>query len=414
MNKRVWIINQFANTNNMPGHTRQYELSSFLSKKGFEVSVFASDFNLSLRSYLKKGKLFFYKKETINKVFWIWLSVTKYKKNNWKRYLNIFSFDLNLLIHLFIKNLISLISKNKPSIIIASSPQLPATLCALVIAKVFRIPFILEIRDLWPVALIELGNFKKDNVLIKFLFLIEKILYLKSDAVVVLSKGCLNYIESKGAKEIIYLPNGSNLNFFKFHPLPSEDNGFSSKRPFKIIYSGAHGIANGLENVIYATNYLKNLPIEIHLIGNGPEKNKLQLLAKGNKLIIFHDSVPKKQMPEYLSKADAVLISLANVNLFRYGVSPNKLFDAYASGRPVITTVPGLINLEVEKYKLGVTCKASAPEELAKAIIRLYKKTRNEREKIAESARAHAETYYSKDYIFEKYYNLIDKIICGL
>ena len=112
---------------------------------------------------------------------------------------------MNLLIHLFIKNLISLISKNKPSIIIASSPQLPATLCALVIAKVFRIPFILEIRDLWPVALIELGNFKKDNVLIKFLFLIEKILYLKSDAVVVLSKGCVNYIESKEKKSFYLL-----------------------------------------------------------------------------------------------------------------------------------------------------------------------------------------------------------------
>ena len=77
-----------------------------LKQKGFEVSVFATDFNLSLRSYLKKGKLFFYKKETIKNVFWIWLSVTKYKKNIWKRYLNIFSFVLNLLIHLFIKNLI--------------------------------------------------------------------------------------------------------------------------------------------------------------------------------------------------------------------------------------------------------------------------------------------------------------------
>ena len=169
-------------------------------------------------------------------------------------------------------------------------------------------------------------------------------------------KVALIILNLKVQKRLSICFNGSNLNFFKFHPLPSEDNGFSSKRPFKIIYSGAHGIANGLENVIYATNYLKNLPIEIHLIGNGPEKNKLQLLAKGNKLIIFHDSVPKKQMPEYLSKADAVLISLANVDLFRYGVSPNKLLT-HMLRRPVITTVPGLINLEVENINLVLHVK---------------------------------------------------------
>ncbi len=411
MKKRIWIINQFANTNNMPGHTRQFELSNYLSNKGLIVSVFTSDFNLSLRTYLKKDKFLFYKKEILNNVSWIWLSVIKYKKNNWKRYLNIISFDINLLIHIFIKYIFSLILNKKPSLILASSPQLPASICALIISKIFKIPFIFEVRDLWPIVLVDLGKRNKDNLLIKFLFILEKYLYIYSDAVVVLSKGCIDYVKSKGAKSVFYFPNGSNLESFKFTTLPKETSSFSSKRPFKIIYSGAHGIANGLDNVIKAAEYIKHLPIKIYLIGDGPEKDKLKLLAKQNKdTVVFNDSIPKSKMPGYLSNSDAILVSLANIDLFKYGVSPNKLFDAYSIGRPVITTIPGLINSEVEKYDLGVTSIANNPKKLANAIISLYSKPRYIRQKMGKSARKHAETYYSKDLIFSKYYELINQI----
>ena len=411
MDKRIWIINQFANTNEMPGHTRQFELSKFLSKKGFLVSVFSSDFNLSLRTYFKKGKFLFYKKEILNNVRWIWLSVIRYEKNNWKRYINIISFDINLSVHLFIKILLSLLFKRKPSLILASSPQLPASFCALLISKIFRIPFIFEVRDLWPTVLVDLGNINKENLLIKFLFFIEKLLFLFSDAIVVLSKGSVDYVNSKGGRNIYYFPNGSNLDFFKFVSLPKENKNFSSERPFKIIYSGAHGIANGLDNVIKAAKYFSHLPIKIFFVGDGPEKEKLIFLAKNNKSIVFNKPIPKSKMPKYLSKADAILVSLADVELFKYGVSPNKLFDAYSIGRPVITTIPGLINFEVEKYNLGVTSIANDPKKLADAILALYKKPRDVREKMGKAARRHAEDFYSKDLIFKKYYELINKVI---
>ena len=123
---------------------------------------------------------------------------------------------------------------------------------------------------------------------------------------------------------------------------------------------------NGLENVIYAANLLQTKPVKFIFVGDGPQKNRLKKLCGSLKNIDFYPPVSKLEMPLLISKCDLVLISLAKVSLFRYGISPNKLYDAYASGRPVLTTVDGQINDEVELNNLGLACSAEDPEELSK------------------------------------------------
>ena len=189
--------------------------------------------------------------------------------------------------------------------------------------------------------------------------------------------------------------------------MPAEGEKFSSERPFRIIYSGAHGIANDLENVIKAAFFLKNLPIKIILVGDGPQKDHLKILASTLENIDFKDPISKKDVPELLSNADAILISLADIKLFEYGVSPNKLFDAYAVGRPVITTIKGIVNNEVEKFNLGVTSPPGNPMKLSKAIKKLFKKERSERIKISINCRKMVDNFYSKDLIMTNY---LDKI----
>ena len=404
---KVWIINQFANTNDMPGHTRQYDLSLYLKNKGLSVSVFSSDFNLALRKYLKRKNNFLYGKETINGVHWYWLKVLGYKRNNWKRYLNIISFDINLLICMFLKCFLGIFLNSKPSLIIASSPQLPAAFFSFLIAKLFGIPFILEVRDLWPRVLLDIKNYKTKSFYIKLLFFMENVLYKHSNLVVVLSKGCIPYVKSRGAKEVIYLPNGPDLRIFKYADLPEESDSFSKERPFKIVYSGAHGLVNGLKNVIDAARLLYDLPIKFYLIGDGQEKDNLIKYASDINSIIFKDPISHGEMPEFLSKFDAILVSLSDIKLFRYGVSPNKLYDAYALGRPVITTIPGIINDEVIKYNVGVTSKAESPVDLAMSIKSLFKLTREDRKKMSINSRMLAEKNYSRNIICQKYYQII-------
>ena len=91
----------------------------------------------------------------------------------------------------------------------------------------------------------------------------------------------------------------------------------------------AHGLVNGLKNVIDAARKLENLPIVFYFIGDGQEKENLKKYAMGLKSVFFDDPIPQNKIPLYLASADAILISLADIELFRYGVSPNKLYDAY-------------------------------------------------------------------------------------
>lgn len=197
--KKILIINQFANTPELPGHTRQYEIALGLVKKGWEIQVFASDFNLTTRTFYKLKGLDFNKIELINGINWHWLRVIPYKKNNLMRYFNILSFCFTLSIELskfvFINNKRYVM----PDIILASSPQLPATFISLLFAKIYKRPFISEIRDLWPQVLIDLGGANHKNTIIKILSLMEKIIYKQSENVILLAKGAENYVRRRGA-----------------------------------------------------------------------------------------------------------------------------------------------------------------------------------------------------------------------
>ena len=189
-----------------------------------------------------------------------------YRENNWKRYLNLISFNVNLIIILFFLGLKSLIKGSKPDALIASSPQLPATFICLIYSKIFRIKFVSEIRDLWPQVLIDLGGKKQTSLIIRVFKFMERTIYIHSDCVVVLSQGAIKYVKERGAKLVKWLPNGPDLNQFKFSNLPSEKDGFNNKRSFNLIYAGAHGKANGLESVIEAARLLKTKFLKIKSI----------------------------------------------------------------------------------------------------------------------------------------------------
>ena len=409
--KIIWIINQYANTGDMPGGTRHYEIASYLAKKGFEIELFSSDFNLSKRKFLRMNILEIYKKEKINGVNWHWLKVIAYQKNNWKRYLNQASFCIHFFLRQLLVTTFDIFNKRIPDLIIASSPQLLVAFFALLISKIYRKPFIFEVRDLWPQVLIDLAGMNPNSFFIIFLKKIEYFLYKNSSYVVVLSEGAVEYVKKRGARNVIWLPNGPDLKKFKFN-FKKKYLGINKKEfIFKCIYAGAHGTANDLENVVEAAKLLVEKPIKFIFIGDGPEKNKLIKQASSLKNIEFLPPVSKELMPNILSSADVILVSLKDVDLFEYGISPNKLYDAYALGIPVICTIKGAIKKEIKFNKLGLIADPGKPLELAKAIIKMYKLPIKERINMGERARKIAEEIYSRDKVSEKYISLIKKII---
>ena len=405
---KIWIINQFANTPDLPGHTRQYDIAKYLVQNNWDVDIFASDFNLSKRCYMRLKKFQMRMLENIDGINWHWLWTSPYKENNWKRYINLISFCMHLCLRL-----ISLFNNknDKPDVVLASSPQLPAAFVCLLLAKIFQKPFILEIRDLWPQVLIDQKNSDKYNFFIKILTIMERKVYEGSEIVIVLAKGTENYVKKRGAKNTIWLPNGPDLDIFKRMELMNEDEGFTEKRPFNLLYAGAHGEANNLSNIIKAAKLLTEYPIKFVFVGNGTEKQKLLEQSKDLKNVVFKDPVKKSEMPNLMSKFDAIIVSLKDIPLFSYGVSPNKLYDAYAIGRPVVTTIRGDVKKEVEINNLGFTAPPDDPDALAETLKKLLFSSREERENMGKRAREIAERIYSREKINNKFNKLISSFL---
>lgn len=404
---RLWLINQFANTPELPGHTRQYEVAAGLVSFGWQVEVFSSDFNLTQRQYRRLRFPQLWCSERPAGIRWTWLWVSPYLNNNWKRQLNMLSFCVHLALRLAPAALFGRFIGNAPDVILASSPQLPAAFTCLWIARLSGIPFVLEVRDLWPQVLIDQGGKSPRSPMVRLLGWMERQLYRQASTVVVLAKGAEAYVRERGARQTAWLPNGPDLELFAPQPLPSNSFGFT------VLYAGAHGEANALENVIVAARVLEQQheTVRFRFVGDGPEKQALIQMARDLQSVSFEDPVPKAQIPSLMAEADAIILSLRDVPLFRYGVSPNKLYDAYALGRPVVTTVAGAINAEVEEHRLGVTAPPGDPQSLASAILHLAHTSHSERVAMAERAIQLAQSTYSRQRVNAQYNALLRDVI---
>lgn len=376
---KIWIVNHYALAPTSAGGTRHYNFAKQLMQRGHEVVIIASNFNHFSQSYLdpsiKLGQI-----DNSYDVPFMWIPSPSYRGNTIARFWNMFVFSLRL----HKKKILSQLFR--PDIIIGSSPHLFAACSASLLSRRYRVPFVLEIRDIWPDSLVDLGRFTHRHPLIKGMKFIEKYLYKKADKIICLLPMAEQYLLGLGvnAKHIINIPNAIDTHSIPekiFHPVS-----FAEKKIFTVTYAGAHGLANDLETILDAAkllqkNHLAN-NIQICLIGNGPDKERLKLKATTEKIDIvqFKDPVPKHAIYDVLNEADAFLMLLKDSPVFRWGISPNKLFDYLIMARPIIFGVETPFN-PIEKCRAGISIKPSHPESLATAIYDLStlpKEKRNE------------------------------------
>ncbi len=375
--RNIWVVNQYAVPTSLPGITRHFELfNEILKTSSVDVTFWLSSFNYSLRRFLSKTK----KREIENenpgiKLRWGW--AFPHQRNNWKRIVNMLSFAIGF----FFKSFFS----KKPDIIFASSPQIFVAFSALLISKIFKIRFVLEIRDLWPESLVVMkGN--NDGIILKILYKLEKALYRGASHIIVLAEHQRKHIIDKGInpRHITLIPNGIIVDEFV---RPTREDIRERKEKlglpsdsFVAIYTGAHGTANSLDQLVFAGQYLAKDEY-IVLIGDGPEKDRLVAL-KGSKSIdqvLFFDPLPKTEILKYTAIADCGIISLSDNIVFR-GARPNKLFDYMALGIPIISTIGGEVEHILETNNVGKCVQSNNYQMLANAIqeVRLLSKERKE------------------------------------
>lgn len=397
MSKKIWILNHYARPPNMPGGTRHYDLSQELIKKNFEVTIFSSGFSHGKKNYFKlfKGKLYIV--ENYGKLKFVWLKTKSYKKNNYKRIINMISYLTRILkvTHNF----------SKPDIIIGSSVHLLAVVAAWWLSKKYKVKFIFEVRDLWPQTPIDMKIINANSITAKLLYRWEKFMYQKADEIIILLPNAKKYIESKGisSEKIVWIPNGVNLERFDNSKQLDRDSNLvqllrKNKNNFKVMYTGAHGPANGLSVIIEASKILqkKDNEIQFFLIGDGVEKKKLQINSKRYNLknIHFFSPVPKEQLPDLLKYADLLVQCFAPIDVFKYGISPNKIFDYLASAKPIIMSTK-TTNKIVQDAKAGLMVEPGNPETLAKGILKIKEMSEEERRHLGANGRAYVEKYHS-------------------
>jgi len=274
------------------------------------------------------------------------------------------------------------------------------------------VPFVFEDRDLWPQTLIDLGRIKENSIAAKMMRMLEKWLYRKATRIVVLPPRAVDYIAPLGidSDKVVWIPNGVDLSLF---PPPSVESADAGGAP-TLMYFGAHGDANGLDNVLRAMAELqrRNSSIRLRLIGDGPRKKSLQALAGelGLDNVAFEDPVPKSRIPALAAEADAFVFNLVDSPVFKYGISSNKLFDYLAAQRPIIFCCDSSNN-PVEDAKAGITVAPGNPVALADAIERLASLPLDERRAMGQRGRRHVEENYGFERLARKFARVLDHCV---
>ena len=403
--KHVWMINHYAEEPEGAGGTRHFSLAKYLPEFGWTASIIgASTEHLSGRQRLAAGEQA--RLERFGGIPFLWLKTPTYSGNGPDRILNMLTFTLRLL------KPANLSALERPDLIIGSSVHPFAAWAAMRLARRHGVPFVFEVRDLWPQALINMGRLKESSPSAHFLRRLEKSLYRAAERILVLWPNAGAYIQTLGIppEKVIWLSNGIDVAEWPAEIPPARNEQFT------LMYFGAHGGANGLDNVVRAMRLLEDHPrgsgIRLRLIGDGPQKADLRALAKslGVWNIAFEDPVPKSMIPELASQADAFIFSLIDVPMFNYGISPRKLYDFMAAQRPVIFCCRAANN-PVEEAGAGITVAPGQPEELAEAILTLAATPQSEREKMGAAARHHVEKHYAYHSLAERLAHTLDAAV---
>ncbi len=328
---RIWIVNHYAlPPGSSGGPTRHLGLSRALRDRGHEVVIHASIFDhYTRRDHRPRadGPAI----EDIDGVTYVWWPTPPYDGLR-GRIDNMIRFWWAVSRHAHTVPL------SAPDAVLGSSPHLLSPLAARRLARHFRVPFVMEVRDLWPQSLIDLGDFGPHHPAMAVLGFLEKRLYATADQVVTVLPGAIDHMVARGADptRIRYVPNGVDLSRWPSVVAPP------GASPMVALYAGTLGHANGLEVVVDAARELERrgcTSVTIRLVGAGPEREALTSRAAGCPLISIEDPVSEAEVPALVAASDVCLLVLRDSPVFRFGISPTKLFDAFAAGRPVVTSV---------------------------------------------------------------------------
>lgn len=386
---RVLYIHQHFTTPDGATGTRSYEFAKRLVNRGHKVTMLCSPHQLAKHPADK------YSVEGINVEVMPLNQSYSNKDGFWARLKKFFQFMIYSVKQVFKR-------RHDYDLVIATSTPLSVGLPG-IFAKCFcHKKFIFEVRDQWPELLVAMGALK-NPVFIFFARQFEKLCYRFADVIIVLAPGIKKNIEAMGyvASKVHFIPNGCDF----YSKSEGEVNTPWKKSSFIAVFTGAHGAANGLWQLLDVAARLKAKGynhISLVLIGDGSEKARLVQSAKerGLENCQFLPPMPKHELMQYLPLADVGVITLEKIPAFAEGTSPNKFFDYLSVGLPILINHPGWISRKVQKVDCGVL--AESTDEMVSALIQMSSDADSQSRRRGASLGL-AESEFARDKLFAQY-----------
>lgn len=401
----ILLIHQAFAAIDEPGGTRHHELARHLAGRGHTVTVIASPVSYLTGQAGTKRNQWVERQDggpgvTILRAY----TLPTLHRSFFTRVFSFFSFMFSSFwIGLRVRNV---------DLVWGTSPPIFQGITAWALARLKKVPFLFEVRDLWPSFAIAVGVLR-NSLLIRLSSSLERFLYRHADRVMVNSPGFIGHVSQRGAKKINLIPNGADIEMFD----PQADGSpfrhqWGIEGKFVVMYAGAHGLSNDLGVVLKAAELLRQSPvIAFALVGDGKDKPGLVTQARQMRLenLVFIPPVPKLEMSRAFAAADACLAILKPVEMYKT-VYPNKVFDYMAAGKPVILAIDGVIREVVERAGCGVSVEPGNPEALAEAVFRLSQDPQLGRA-MGQAGRRLVESEFSRQVLAGRLVELLEEMV---
>lgn len=400
--RRFWIFNHYATTPGTGPMLRHYCFAECLREKEIETTVFAAnELHQTGDTVDTCGKPYLRTEE--EGVPFVFVRTSKYQGNGISRVKNMLSFFFGLL------RIAGGYAKKygKPDVVMGSSAHPLTSIAGIFAARRFRVPAIVEVRDLWPEAIFSFGKVKMNSPVGRLLSAGEKWMYVHADAIVFTKEGDVDHIKEMGwdrehggkidLKKCYYVNNGVKLKDYYASIdrdiLPDADLESDS---FKVVYTGTIRPVNNVGNLLDTAKLLKDYrDIQFLIFGGGSQLEEMHRRVANEKItnVVLKGFVEKKYIPYILSRSS---VNILNYSQSQYnwsrGNSSNKLFEYMASGKPVISTVK-MGYCILDRYQCGFSLEECTPRALAEEILKIHDMPKEIYARMAENARKGAEDF---------------------
>ena len=367
---KILVIHQYYLMPGSPGGSRFNEFARLWAAAGHEVTVVAGNLDYATGDVPERYRGRWIARERDGDVTVLRCHVPRsYNRSYAGRMAAFFGFTLS--------STHAAMTVPRPDVVIATSPPLVAMAPGVVAARARwkGVPWVFEMRDLWPESAVTTGVLKEGAALTRLLYGMERAACLLADKINVLTPAFRDDLIRRGlapAEKIVFVPNGADVELFTPGPRDNDARrAFGWGDRFVVMYAGAHGRANAVGQFLDAAERLRDRPdVLLASVGDGPERPALEAEAKRRGLdnVRFHGAQPKARMPEIVRACDVGAAILQDNPTFKT-VYPNKVFDYMATERPTLLAIDGVARaLVCDEAQAGVFAKPEDGASLAAAI----------------------------------------------